>query len=307
MSSIGWNKKLYRAVKRQRERDEHDRAFAGFVTGAVGGFHQERQRQTADQLGRDAGLPAGAARYANPSVLTQAILAQRNREAESKQRRLDMEYEYGERAKMNDADNKARAAENEAERTARRAALIQELGNREDQHDRTLDQRNVEFAAQQKHYERMEASGLERERMQQGGANFREGLQQFGNTVRGIGGGMKDLAVAAMKRKSGGAGGIGLSADAGRYYNASVGRKNDLQKRIDILRMDLGDIPGENGVRRNITDETMVEAARTELEALIAEQQDIDLKLRNLDAQALSGQLATPQGAPVEGDDYERF
>lgn len=309
MTHVSYNKKLFKALKHQNRRRDLMEGFAGFIGNAALGYQQEQGRQEADRMGQQAGFAPGTARNVNQSVLAQAILAQRNREAEHAQRRADLEYELGERGKVAEAERTARAAEADADRRARAAELTQTLGTREDQFDRELDQRKAEAAAQEKRYSELNQNYIERERMQQAGQTFRTGMQEIGDTVRGIGGGIKDFAVAAMKRKpASGPQGFGLSADADRLYKQKQSQREQVQNEIYQWNAFIGKAPNRDG--RLATpprpDSPQAQQAYAELDRLNKLDQALGAEIEQLDVAARGGVLATPM-EQESGDDYDRF
>lgn len=176
----GYNKDIYRTLKKQNDRRDLMGGIAGLISGATQGYRQEKAMQSGDALGQQLGLPAGAGRVIPPGLIAQAMLNKQIADQAQKARRDDLEYELKQRRDMADAENKAQ-----------QARFVQETGTREDMFDRELDYKRDALDAERKRYQEWNAS--------------REGMAREGemwDTVRGFGSGVKDVLVAGMKQRA---------------------------------------------------------------------------------------------------------
>lgn len=216
-----YNKEIYGKLKEQNERRDLMGGIAGLISGATQGYQREKSMQSADALGQQIGLPQGVGRVIPPGLIAQAMLNKQIAEQAQAARRADMEYEIGQRREMADADRKAA-----------HARMVMELGTREDQNDRMMDWNRENAAAQAK--QRMEEL-----RFQQGQMNMREGMEQVGETLRGIGGGFKDIIVKGMSH------GVPY-AERELVDNLDLQIK-DAASQIQQDRLALGIIPNKDG------------------------------------------------------------
>ena len=216
-----YNKEIYGKLKAQNERRDLMGGIAGLISGATQGYQREKSMQSADALGQQIGLPQGVGRVIPPGLIAQAMLNKQIAEQAQAARRADMEYEIGQRREMADADRKAA-----------HARMVMELGTREDQNDRMMDWNRENAAAQAK--QRMEEL-----RFQQGQMNMREGMEQVGETLRGIGGGFKDIIVKGMSH------GVPY-AERELVDNLDLQIK-DAASQIQQDRLALGIIPNKDG------------------------------------------------------------
>jgi len=175
-----YNKEIYGKLKAQNERRDLMGGIAGLISGATQGYQREKSMQSADALGQQIGLPQGVGRVIPPGLIAQAMLNKQIAEQAQKSRRDDLEYQIKQQREMADAD-----------REAARQRWVMEQGTREDQFDRTLDWNRESAAAQAK-------QKMDELRFQEQQHNFRTGLQEVGDTLRGIGGGFKDIIVKGM-------------------------------------------------------------------------------------------------------------
>ena len=175
-----YNKEIYGKLKAQNERRDLMGGIAGLISGATQGYQREKSMQSADALGQQIGLPQGVGRVIPPGLIAQAMLNKQIAEQAQRSRRDDLEYQIKQQREMADAD-----------REAARQRWVMEQGTREDQFDRTLDWNRESAAAQAK-------QKMDELRFQEQQHNFRTGLQEVGDTLRGIGGGFKDIIVKGM-------------------------------------------------------------------------------------------------------------
>lgn len=216
-----YNKEIYGKLKAQNERRDLMGGIAGLISGATQGYQREKSMQSADALGQQIGLPQGVGRVIPPGLIAQAMLNKQIAEQAQAARRADMEYQIGQQREMADAD-----------REAARQRWVMEQGTREDQFDRTLDW-NRENAAQRA------KSEMDAMRFQEQQHNFRTGLQEVGDTLRGIGGGFKDIIVKGMSN------GVPY-AERELVDNLDLQIK-DAATQIQQDRLALGIIPNKDG------------------------------------------------------------
>ena len=216
-----YNKEIYGKLKEQNERRDLMGGIAGLISGATQGYQREKSMQSADALGQQIGLPQGVGRVIPPGLIAQAMLNKQIAEQAQRSRRDDLEYQIKQRREMADAD-----------REAARQRWVMEQGTREDQFDRTLDWNRENAAAQAK--QRMEEL-----RFQEQQHNFRTGLQEVGDTLRGIGGGFKDIIVKGMSN------GVPY-AERELVDNLDLQIK-DAASQIQQDRLALGIIPNKDG------------------------------------------------------------
>jgi len=216
-----YNKSIYNKLKAQNERRDLMGGIAGLISGATQGYQREKSMQSADALGQQIGLPQGVGRVIPPGLIAQAMLNKQIAEQAQAARRADMEYQIGQQREMADAD-----------REAARQRWVMEQGTREDQFDRTLDW-NRENAAQRA------KSEMDAMRFQEQQHNFRTGLQEVGDTLRGIGGGFKDIIVKGMSN------GVPY-AERELVDNLDLQIK-DAATQIQQDRLALGIIPNKDG------------------------------------------------------------
>lgn len=191
--NIGPNKKLLRAIESRRKAAERARGINSFLTNALGAFQQQRQMQASDQMAQQAGFAPGAGRYINPSVLAQAVLAKQAREADMTRedaRHSELLKQRAEDMKRDDEYRADMLKQRTAEEQARHTEWVQAEGNRQDEFDRTQDR----YAEQER---RLATTAAE----SQAGQNWRAGLREVGDTMRAVGGGIKDLAIAAARQQ----------------------------------------------------------------------------------------------------------
>ena len=175
-----YNKEIYGKLKAQNERRDLMGGIAGLISGATQGYQREKSMQSADALGQQIGLPQGVGRVIPPGLIAQAMLNKQIAEQAQAARRADMEYQIGQQREMADAD-----------REAARQRWVATEGQRQDEYDRTMDWNRESAAAQAK-------QKMDELRFQEQQHNFRTGLQEVGDTLRGIGGGFKDIIVKGM-------------------------------------------------------------------------------------------------------------
>lgn len=221
-----YNKKIYGKLKAQNERRDLMGGIAGLISGATQGYQREKSMQSADALGQQIGLPQGAGRVIPPGLIAQAMLNKQIAEQAQAARRSDMEYQIGQQREMADA-----------EREANRQRWVMEQGTRQDQFDQTMDW-NRENAAQRA------KSEMEALRFHEQQSNFRTGIQEVGDTLRGIGGGFKDIIVKGMSR--------GRDSNGVPYAERELVDNLDLQikdaaTQIQQDRLALGIIPNKDG------------------------------------------------------------
>lgn len=221
-----YNKEIYGKLKAQNERRDLMGGIAGLISGATQGYQREKSMQSADALGQQIGLPQGVGRVIPPGLIAQAMLNKQIAEQAQAARRADMEYQIGQQREMADADRKAA-----------HARMVMELGTREDQNDRMMDWNRENAAAQAK--QRMDEL-----RFQEQQHNLRTGVQEVGDTLRGIGGGFKDIIVKGMSR--------GRDSNGVPYAERELVDNLDLQikdaaTQIQQDRLALGIIPNKDG------------------------------------------------------------
>ncbi|MBK6942665.1 MAG: hypothetical protein IPH13_21010 [Planctomycetes bacterium] len=221
-----YNKKIYGKLKAQNERRDLMGGIAGLISGATQGYQREKSMQSADALGQQIGLPQGAGRVIPPGLIAQAMLNKQIAEQAQAARRADMEYQIGQQREMADA-----------ERAASQQRWVMEQGTRQDQFDQTMNW-NRENAAQRA------KSEMEALRFQEQQSNFRTGIQEVGDTLRGIGGGVKDIIVKGMSR--------GRDSNGVPYAERELVDNLDLQikdaaTQIQQDRLALGIIPNKDG------------------------------------------------------------
>jgi len=175
-----YNKEIYGKLKAQNERRDLMGGIAGLISGATQGYQREKSMQSADALGQQIGLPQGVGRVIPPGLIAQAMLNKQIAEQAQKSRRDDLEYQIKQQREMADAD-----------REAARQRWVATEGQRQDEYDRTMDWNRESAAAQAK-------QKMDELRFQEQQHNFRTGLQEVGDTLRGIGGGFKDIIVKGM-------------------------------------------------------------------------------------------------------------
>ena len=251
-----YNKKIYGKLKAQNERRDLMGGIAGLISGATQGYQREKSMQSADALGQQIGLPQGAGRVIPPGLIAQAMLNKQIAEQAQAARRADMEYQIGQQREMADAERAASqqrwVMEQEtrqdqfgqqremadAERKASQQRWVMEHGTRQDQFDQTMDW-NRENAAQRA------KSEMEALRFHEQQSNFRTGIQEVGDTLRGIGGGVKDIIVKGMSR--------GRDSNGVPYAERELVDNLDLQikdaaTQIQQDRLALGLIPNKDGL-----------------------------------------------------------
>lgn len=221
-----YNKEIYGKLKAQNERRDLMGGIAGLISGATQGYQREKSMQSADALGQQIGLPQGAGRVIPPGLIAQAMLNKQIAEQAQAARRSDMEYQIGQQREMADA-----------ERAASQQRWVMEQGTRQDQFDQTMDW-NRENAAQRA------KSEMESLRFHEQQSNFRTGIQEVGDTLRGIGGGVKDIIVKGMSR--------GRDSNGVPYAERELVDNLDLQikdaaTQIQQDRLALGLIPNKDG------------------------------------------------------------
>jgi len=216
-----YNKEIYGKLKAQNERRDLMGGIAGLISGATQGYQREKSMQSADALGQQIGLPQGVGRVIPPGLIAQAMLNKQIAEQAQKSRRDDLEYQIKQQREMADAD-----------REAARQRWVMEQGTREDQFDRTLDWNRESAAAQAK-------QKMDELRFQEQQHNFRTGLQEVGDTLRGIGGGFKDIIVKGMSN------GVPY-AERELVDNLDLQIK-DAATQIQQDRLALGIIPNKDG------------------------------------------------------------
>lgn len=216
-----YNKSIYGKLKAQNERRDLMGGIAGLISGATQGYQREKSMQSADALGQQIGLPHGVGRVIPPGLIAQAMLNKQIAEQAQKSRRDDLEYQIKQQREMADDD-----------REAVRQRWVATEGQRQDEYDRTMDWNREREAAQAK--QRMEEL-----RFQEQQHNLRTGLQEVGDTLRGIGGGFKDIIVKGMSH------GVPY-AERELVDNLDLQIK-DAATQIQQDRLALGVIPNKDG------------------------------------------------------------
>jgi hypothetical protein len=216
-----YNKEIYGKLKAQNERRDLMGGIAGLISGATQGYQREKSMQSADALGQQIGLPHGVGRVIPPGLIAQAMLNKQIAEQAQRSRRDDLEYQIKQQREMADAD-----------REAARQRWVATEGQRQDEYDRTMDWNREREAAQAK--QRMEEL-----RFQEQQHNLRTGVQEVGDTLRGIGGGFKDIIVKGMSN------GVPY-AERELVDNLDLQIK-DAATQIQQDRLALGIIPNKDG------------------------------------------------------------
>jgi hypothetical protein len=216
-----YNKSIYNKLKAQNERRDLMGGIAGLISGATQGYQREKSMQSADALGQQIGLPHGVGRVIPPGLIAQAMLNKQIAEQAQKSRRDDLEYQIKQQREMADDD-----------REAVRQRWVATEGQRQDEYDRTMDWNRESAAAQAK-------QKMEELRFQEQQHNLRTGVQEVGDTLRGIGGGFKDIIVKGMSN------GVPY-AERELVDNLDLQIK-DAATQIQQDRLALGVIPNKDG------------------------------------------------------------
>jgi len=216
-----YNKEIYGKLKAQNERRDLMGGIAGLISGATQGYQREKSMQSADALGQQIGLPHGVGRVIPPGLIAQAMLNKQIAEQAQRSRRDDLEYQIKQQREMADAD-----------REAARQRWVATEGQRQDEYDRTMDWNRESAAAQAK-------QKMEELRFQEQQHNLRTGVQEVGDTLRGIGGGFKDIIVKGMSN------GVPY-AERELVDNLDLQIK-DAATQIQQDRLALGIIPNKDG------------------------------------------------------------